>query len=113
MPHNGAHVSCCAVVRGLMRNVFFVPREEVASPEIAALAAAAESDPAAKKQLIPLIHVSAAPAACLVYWLPCRPAAGLLLVPLLVPVCLVSPNRCLLLPPRPLPPRARSKPSRR
>lgn len=56
--HNGQHLSCCAVVRGLQRNLFIVPREEVGSEEISRLEAAAATDPQAKKQLIPLLHVS-------------------------------------------------------
>lgn len=56
--HNGQHMSCCAVVRGLQRNLFIVPREEVGSEEISRLEAAAATDPQAKKQLIPLLHVS-------------------------------------------------------
>lgn len=54
----GKYVSCCAVVRGLQRNIFFVPREEIASPEIAALEEEAQTDPvAARKKLLPLVHV--------------------------------------------------------
>ena len=116
MPHNGAHVSCCAVVRGLQRNVFFVPREEVASPEIAALAAAAESDPAAKKQLIPLIHVrSAQPLALLAgqQRASCRHTCCSLLGGQLLPLLAAHPasvhHTTRLLPPAP----PRSKPSRR
>lgn len=58
VPHNGQHLSCCTVVRGMQRNLFVVPREQVGSEEIAELEAAAASDPAAKKKLIPLLHVS-------------------------------------------------------
>ncbi len=58
VPHNGQHLSCCTVVRGMQRNLFVVPREPVGSEEIAELEAAAASDPAAKKKLIPLLHVS-------------------------------------------------------
>lgn len=58
VPHNGAHVSCCAVVRGMQRNLFAVPRTPVGSEEIAALdAAAAGGDAEAKRKLIPLLHV--------------------------------------------------------
>ena len=46
------------MVRGLQRNLFVVPRGEVGGPEIAAAEAAAQADPAAKKALIPLLHVS-------------------------------------------------------
>ncbi|PRW60975.1 DNA polymerase alpha catalytic subunit [Chlorella sorokiniana] len=56
VPHNGQHLSCCTVVRGMQRNLFVVPREPVGSEEIAELEAAAASDPAAKKKLIPLLH---------------------------------------------------------
>lgn len=58
VPHNGQHLSCCTVVRGMQRNLFVVPREQVGSEEIAELEAAATTDPAAKKKLIPLLHVS-------------------------------------------------------
>lgn len=58
VPHNGQYLSCCTVVRGMQRNLFVVPREPVGSEEISELEAAAASDPAAKKKLIPLLHVS-------------------------------------------------------
>lgn len=58
VPLNGQHLSCCAVVRNMQRNVFVVPREPVGGEEIAAVAAEAAADPAAKKKLIPLLHVS-------------------------------------------------------
>ena len=54
----GHHMSCCAVVRGLQRNLFVVPREEITSDEISHLEAAAATDPEARKKLIPLLHVS-------------------------------------------------------
>jgi hypothetical protein len=44
-------------VRGLQRNVFVVPREPVGGPEIDAAEAEAAADPAAKKKLVPLLHV--------------------------------------------------------
>lgn len=65
MPHNGQHVSCCTIVKGMQRNMFVVPREEVGGEEIAELEAQAATDPAAKKKLIPLLHVSI-----------CQPAYG-------------------------------------
>lgn len=58
VPHNGQHLSCCTVVRGMQRNIFVVPRQPVGGEDIAELAAAAATDPAAKKRLIPLLHVS-------------------------------------------------------
>ncbi len=54
---NGKHASCCAVVHGLQRNLFVVPREDVSTPEIAALEERLESDPGARAALIPLLHV--------------------------------------------------------
>ena len=42
----------------MQRNLLVVPREPVGSEEIAELEAAAATDPAAKKKLIPLLHVS-------------------------------------------------------
>jgi hypothetical protein len=44
----------------MQRNLLVVPREPVGSEEIAELEAAAATDPAAKKKLIPLLHVSGA-----------------------------------------------------
>lgn len=58
VPLNGQHLSCCTVVRGMQRNIFVVPREEVGSEEIAVLEAQAATDPEARKKLIPLLHVS-------------------------------------------------------
>lgn len=55
--HNGGHASCCAVVRGMQRNLFVVPREEVGSQEITQLEAEAATSPEAGKKLIPLLHV--------------------------------------------------------
>lgn len=54
---SGKHVSCCAVVRGLQRNLFVVPRDDVSTPEIAALEERLESDPGARAALLPLLHV--------------------------------------------------------
>jgi DNA polymerase alpha subunit A len=55
----GQFLSACAVVRGMSRSVFFVPRAAVGSPEIAALhAAAGGGDAAAKKALVPLVHAA-------------------------------------------------------
>lgn len=54
-------VSCCAVVRGCMRNVFFVPRPGTFSDddqELADLEAAALKDPASKGALTRRLHVS-------------------------------------------------------
>ena len=42
----------------MQRNLLVVPREPVGSEEIAELEAAAATDPAAKKKLIPLLQVS-------------------------------------------------------
>lgn len=57
VPHNGHHLSCCTIVRGMQRNILVVPREEVGSQEIADLEAqVAAGDPEAKKRLIPLLH---------------------------------------------------------
>lgn len=56
VPLNGQHLSCCTVVRGMQRNIFVVPREEVGSEEIAVLEAQAATDPEARKKLIPLLH---------------------------------------------------------
>ena len=54
---NNHYASCCAVVRGLNRNVFFVPREDMGTdPEIARLADLASTDTSAKKELIPRLH---------------------------------------------------------
>ncbi|KAL6785075.1 POLA1 [Auxenochlorella protothecoides x Auxenochlorella symbiontica] len=55
---NGKHASCCAVVHGLQRNLFVVPREDVSTPEIAALEERLESDPGARAALIPLLHAA-------------------------------------------------------
>ncbi len=58
VPLSGQHLSCCTVVRGMQRNIFVVPREEVGGEEIGELEAQAATDPEAKKKLIPLLHVS-------------------------------------------------------
>ena len=43
----------------MQRNLFVVPREAVGGEETNALEAAAAADPAAKKQLLAALHVSA------------------------------------------------------
>ena len=59
--HEGQHRSCCAVVKGLQRSVFFVPApgvfdgEELASLEAAAAADAA--DAGARAALLRHLHV--------------------------------------------------------
>jgi hypothetical protein len=42
----------------MQRNIFVVPRKPVGGMDIAAAEAAAAADPAAKKELIKLLHVS-------------------------------------------------------
>lgn len=55
----GQYLSCCAVVKGMPRTLFFVPREPVGSSEISALHDAAQKgDAEAKKQLIPAVHAA-------------------------------------------------------
>lgn len=59
--HEGQHRSCCAVVKGLHRSVFFVPApgvfdgEELASLEAAAAADA--GDAGARGELLRHLHV--------------------------------------------------------
>ncbi|KAI3432425.1 hypothetical protein D9Q98_003979 [Chlorella vulgaris] len=54
--HQGQHVSCCTIVHNMQRNIFVVPRKPVGGMDIAAAEAAAAADPAAKKDLIKLLH---------------------------------------------------------
>jgi DNA polymerase alpha subunit A len=57
----GQTVSCCAVVRGVPRCLFFVPREPVGTPEMSALRAAAEGgDAEARRALVPAAHAALA-----------------------------------------------------
>ena len=51
-------MSCCAVVRGAQRSLFFVPRPGLlAGPDIAALEAEAANNPTTKGELLRALHV--------------------------------------------------------
>ncbi|KAK9810187.1 hypothetical protein WJX72_006462 [[Myrmecia] bisecta] len=59
VPHEEQHLSCCAVVRGALRNLFFVPVPGTLptnDPELVNLEAAAAADPTKKGDLFRHLH---------------------------------------------------------
>jgi DNA polymerase alpha subunit A len=55
-----SYVSCCAIVKGMSRTLFFVPKEAISSPEISELHAAAQENktPETKKPLLAALHAA-------------------------------------------------------
>lgn len=53
-----SYVSCCAIVKGLSRTLFFVPKDAISSPEISELHTAAQENesPETKKALLSALH---------------------------------------------------------
>ncbi len=60
MPHEGQFLSCCAVVGGVTRNLFVVPRPDVLeahADDIQAAQHEADADPTARGHLMKILHV--------------------------------------------------------